>query len=101
MANDVFPRNYSLSLDFDSEGELNQDKGFIALESSTSDLSEFDWSERMETVLELLTEKQRLVIELMFVEGYKQSEIAKIMGVSSAAVKKHLDKAKAIIQEHY
>jgi len=34
-------------------------------------------------------------------EGYKQSEIAKIMGVSSAAVKKHLDKAKAVIQEHY
>ena len=101
LANDVFPRNYSLSLDFDSEGELNQDKGIIALETSTNDLSEFDWSERMETVLELLTEKQRLVIELMFVEGYKQSEIAKIMGVSSAAVKKHLDKAKAVIQEHY
>ena len=101
LANDVFPRNYSLSIDFDSEGELNQDKGIIALETSTNDLSEFDWSERMETVLELLTEKQRLVIELMFVEGYKQSEIAKIMGVSSAAVKKHLDKAKAIIREHY
>lgn len=101
LANDVFPRNYSLSIDFDSEGELNQDKGIIALETSTNDLSEFDWSERMEKVLELLTEKQRLVIELMFVEGYKQSEIAKIMGVSSAAVKKHLDKAKAIIREHY
>lgn len=101
LANDVFPRNYSLSIDFDSEGELNQDKGIIALETSTNDLSEFDWSERMETVLELLTEKQRLVIELMFVEGYKQSEIAKMMGVSSTAVKKHLDKAKAIIREHY
>lgn len=101
LANDVFPRNYSLSLDFDSEGELNLDKGIIALETSTNDLSEFDWSERMETVFELLTEKQRLVIELMFVEGYKQSEIAKIMGVSSAAVKKHIDKAKAVIQEHY
>ena len=101
LANDVFPRNYSLSLDFDSEGELNLDKGLIALETSTNDLSEFDWSERMETVLERLTEKQRLVIELMFVEGYKQSEIAKIMGVSSAAVKKHLDKAKAVILEHY
>ena len=101
LANDVFPRNYSLSLDFDSEGELNQDKGIIALETSTNDLSEFDWSERMETVLERLTEKQRLVIELKYMEGYKQSEIAKIMGVSSAAVKKHLDKAKAVILEHY
>lgn len=101
LANDVFPRNYSLSLDFDSEGELNQDKGIIALESSTSDLSEFDWSERMETVLEQLTKKQRLVIELKYMEGYKQIEIAKMMGVSSAAVKKHLDKAEAIIREHY
>ena len=101
LAIDVFPRNYSLSLDFDSDGELNQDKGIIALESSTSDLSEFDWSERMETALKLLTEKQRLVIELKYMEGYKQSEIAKMMGVSSAAVKKHLDKAMAIIREHY
>lgn len=101
LANDVFPRNYSLSLDFDSEGMIDPDKRLIETLACKESSDSFAWSERMETVLELLTEKQRLVIELMFVERYKQSEIAKMMGVSSAAVKKHLDKAKAIIQEHY
>ena len=96
-----FPRNYNLSLDFDNDGMIDPDKRLIETLTCKESTDSFAWSERMETVLELLTEKQRLVIELMFVEGYKQSEIAKIMGVSSAAVKKHLDKAKAIILEHY
>lgn len=101
LANDVFPRNYSLSLDFDNDGMIDPDKRLIETLACKESSDSFAWSERMETVLELLTEKQRLVIELMFVKRYKQSEIAKMMGVSSAAVKKHLDKAKAIIQEHY
>lgn len=96
-----FPRNYNLSLDFDNDGMIDPDKRLIETLACKESTASFDWSERMETVLERLTEKQRLVIELMFVEGYKQSEIAKIMGVSSVAVKKHLDKAKAVIQEHY
>ena len=96
-----FPRNYNLSLDFDNDGMVDPDKRFIETLACKESTDSFDWSERMETVLELLTEKQRLVIELKFMEGYKQSEIARIMGVSSAAVKKHLDKAAAIIREHY
>ena len=96
-----FPRNYNLSLDFDNDGMIDPDKRLIETLACKESTDSFAWSERMETVLERLTEKQRLVIELMFVEGYKQSEIAKIMGVSSAAVKKHLDQAKAVIQEHY
>lgn len=96
-----FPRNYNLSLDFDNDGMIDPDKRLIETLACKESTDSFDWSERMETVLELLTEKQRLVIELKFMEGYKQSEIARIMGVSSAAVKKHLDKAMAIIREHY
>ena len=96
-----FPRNYNLSLDFDNNGMIDPDKRLIETLACKESTDSFEWSERMETVLELLTEKQRLVIELKYMEGYKQSEIAKIMGVSSAAVKKHFDKAKAIIREHY
>ena len=101
LANDVFPRNYSLSLDFDSEGMIDPDKRLIETLACKESTDSFGWSERMETVLELLTEKQRLVIELKYMKEYKQSEIAKMMGVSSAAIKKHLDKAEAIIREHY
>lgn len=104
MANEVFPKNYNLSLDYDHEGELDSDKKTISYETATCDnYSEIisPWSEQMETLLNELTAKQRQVVQLMYVEGYKQSEIAKMLGISSAGVKKHLDKAKAFIKKNY
>jgi len=101
VVNDAFPRNYNLSLDFDADGDIDPDKRLIASISDKESDEMFEWSERMEEVLSLLTDKQRLVINLMFVEGYKQSEIADLMSISSAAVKKHLDKAKEIIKNNF
>lgn len=98
---DDFPRDYNLSLDFDADGDIDPDKRLIASISDKESDEMFEWSERMEEVLSLLTDKQRLVINLMFVEGYKQSEIADLMSISSAAVKKHLDKAKEIIKNNF
>lgn len=99
--NDAFPRDYNLSLDFDADGDIDPDKRLIASISDKESDEMFEWSERMEEVLSLLTDKQRLVINLMFVEGYTQSEIAELMNISSAAVKKHLDKAKEIIKNNF
>ena len=98
---DAFPRDYNLSLDFDADGDIDPDKRLIASISDKESDEMFEWSERMEEVLSLLTDKQRLVINLMFVEGYKQSEIADLMSISSVAVKKHLDKAKEIIKNNF
>ena len=98
---DAFPRDYNLSLDFDADGDIDPDKRLIASISDKESDEKFEWSERMEDVLSLLTDKQRLVINLMFVDGYKQSEIAELMNISSAAVKKHLDKAKKIIKNNF
>ena len=98
---DAFPRDYNLSLDFDADGDIDPDKRLIASISDKESDEMFEWSERMEEVLSLLTDKQRLVINLMFVEGYTQSEIADLMNISSAAVKKHLDKAKKIIKNNF
>lgn len=99
-AEEHFPRNYNLSLDFDADGELEVDKSHLAEAISTTDdygISAddhgFEWSEKMEHALSTLTDKQRQVICLMFVDGYLQSEIARILGISSAGVKKHLDSA--------
>ncbi|EPI50659.1 MULTISPECIES: RNA polymerase sigma factor [Gardnerella] len=99
-ANEHFPRNYNLSLDFDADGELEVDKSYIAEALSTTDDYGFsgddygsEWSEEMEHAFSTLTDKQRQVICLMFIEGYTQSEIASMLGISSAGVKKHLDKA--------
>ncbi|WP_019214008.1 RNA polymerase sigma factor [Fenollaria massiliensis] len=96
-----FPRNYNLSLDFDNDGVIDPDKRLIASIKSKDLNEEFEWSEHMEDVLALLTDKQRLVIKLMYVDGYKQSEIADLMNISSAAVKKHLDKAKETIKNNF
>lgn len=79
---DAFPRDYNLSLDFDADGDIDPDKRLIASISDKESGEMFEWSERMEEVLSLLTDKQRLVINLMFVEGYKQSEIAELMNIS-------------------
>ena len=96
-----FPRNYNLSLDFDNDGDIDPDKRLIATIKSKDLNEKFEWSEHMEDVLSLLTDKQRLVIKLMYVDGYKQSEIADLMNISSAAVKKHLDKAKETIKNNF
>lgn len=98
---DAFPRNYNLSLDFDNNEEIDPDKRLIASIADKEEDKKFEWSERMEEALSLLTDKQRLVINLMFVKGYKQSEIAELMNISSVAVKKHLDKAKKIIKNNF
>lgn len=104
MVNEVFPKNYNLSLDYDQNGELDSDKKTISYEASTcDDYSDFisPWSDQMEKLLKELTAKQRQVVQLMYVEGYKQSEIAKMLGISSVGVKKHLDKTKAFIKKNY
>ena len=99
-AEEHFPRNYNLSLDFDADGELGVDKSHLAEALSTTDDYGFsgddygfEMSERTESMLSVLTDKQSQVVKLMFVEGYTQSEIASMLGISSAGVKKHLDKA--------
>ncbi|WP_018659199.1 RNA polymerase sigma factor [Allofustis seminis] len=104
MANEVFPRNYNLSLDYDQDGELDSDKKSISYETSTlDDYSEIfsPWSEKMESLLKGLTDRQREILNLRYVEGYKQVEIARMLGISSAGVKKHLDKAEAFIKKNY
>lgn len=99
-AEERFPRNYNLSLDFDADGELEVDKSHLAEALSTTDDYGFitndygfEMSERTESMLSVLTDKQSQVVKLMFFVGYTQSEIASMLGISSAGVKKHLDKA--------
>lgn len=99
-ANKHFLPNYNSSIDFDADGELEVDKSHLAEALSTTDDYGFitndygfEMSERTESMLSVLTDKQSQVVKLMFFGGYTQSEIASMLGISSAGVKKHLDKA--------
>lgn len=55
-------------------------------------------------ILELLIsleEKYRIVIHLHYVEGYKAREIASMLGISEAAVKKRLQRGREALKEIY
>lgn len=99
---ETFPSNYNLSLDYAFESEVEEDKSnVIASTAVPFDYEDNKWSERMEEIRGLMTEKQIEVIDLMFIEGYTQSEIAEKLGISSPAVKKRLDGAFEIIKKNY
>ncbi len=55
-------------------------------------------------ILELLIsleEKYRIVIHLHYVEGYKAREVASMLGISEAAVKKRLQRGREALREIY
>lgn len=48
-----------------------------------------------------LEEKYRIVMHLHYVEGYKTEEISSLLGVTSAAVKKRLQRGRDALREIY
>ncbi len=48
-----------------------------------------------------LEEKYRIVIHLHYVEGYKAGEIASMLGITEAAVKKRLQRGRDALREIY
>ena len=58
---------------------------------------EFDY--KLKTVLESLTEDQRVTLMMNRVEGKRHKEIAELLGISTKAVEKRIYKALSIIEE--
>ncbi|WP_416141245.1 RNA polymerase sigma factor [Lysinibacillus capsici] len=48
-----------------------------------------------------LPNKHKIVLLLYYVEGYKVDEIAKILGITTSAVKKRLQRGRELIREKY
>lgn len=70
----------------------------IILEESTdSDYTSIEWREMMS----YLNEKQRIVVELYYVEQFKVREIANILQISQSAVKGRLQAARKAIEKYY
>ncbi len=59
-----------------------------------------DNAQILETLISL-EEKYRIVIHLHYVEGYKAREIASMLGISEAAVKKRLQRGREALREIY
>ena len=86
--NEEFPRNYNLSLDADL---VNSDKS--AIENMVVKNTEFEWTDKMLTAFEILTDNEKLVIEKIYLENMKKKDIAAEMGISNAMVTKYHKKA--------
>lgn len=97
VANEKFPRNYNLSID---TGEVDFDKSELGFMSASYYNEDFDWSDNLKKAMNEMTDKQKQVIKFMFVDGLKQNEVAEQLGISPAAVNKHFNKAKKIIEKH-
>ena len=48
-----------------------------------------------------LPHKYKIVLLLHYVEGYKVDEIAKILNITAAAVKKRLQRGRELIRQNY
>ena len=53
----------------------------------------FEWTDKMLTAFEILTNNEKLVIEKIYLENMKKIDIAAEMGISNAMVTKYHKKA--------
>ena len=75
-------------------------RSFVSLD----EIRNLGTSEDNAQILEMLVsleEKYRIVIHLHYVEGYKASEIASMLGITEAAVKKRLQRGRDALREIY
>ena len=92
---------WNLSLDSVFEEEGNQDKCIYLADNTTIEEETSDEVDRLREVVSKMTEKQKRVYELHFLEGYSLTEIAAIMGTSVASVHKHKEKILKFIKENF
>ena len=92
---------WNLSIDsiFDEEG--NQDKCIYIADNTTIEEETSDEVDRLREVVSKMTEKQKRVYELHFLEGYSLTEIDEIMGNFVASVNKHKEKILKFIKENF
>lgn len=97
---EAFPSNYNLSLDFAFENEIDEDKSSVIATTAVPFDDKFEWSEEMEDIRELLSDKQREVLDLKFIYGYTQKEIADMLGVTKMAITKRLASTYDVIRKN-
>lgn len=97
LEKEVFPANWNLSLDC-----VPEDIAETNFTHAISDIDKDDFlSDRIDSALNTLTEKQRAIFNLVEIEGYKIKEVAEIFGTSSANIRQQLDKAIHTFKKNY
>lgn len=93
--NEAFPPNYNMSLSIEG---IDDDKSEVAVMAAKD--TSFKWSDRMEEAFDFLNDKQRELVDKIFVQGWKQKEIAEAWGVSTVAIHKQLNTVKSILAKN-
>lgn len=63
-------------------------------------ITDFDWIE-WKDIMNCLNDKQRIVVELYYVEQFKVREIASLLKISQSAVKSRLQSARGVLEKQY
>ncbi len=97
-----YPKAWNLSLDVapDEEGS-GEDKSLLLYQAAQPQLTTDNLAcERLEEYIKQLTPKQQQVLELVKNQGYSQTEVAEMLGISIPAVNKHLKNALAYLHKN-
>jgi RNA polymerase sigma factor (sigma-70 family) len=83
-------------------GEMNMVNNFIPDgEDTTADTPEQnDVKLRLYGAIEMLTDKQKFVVEMVGLKGHTQDEVADLLGISQKNVKLLLDRATVALRKH-
>lgn len=91
---------WNLSLDSVFEEDGNQDKCILLADNRSIDDEVSDEVEELRAVVSKMTERQKQVYELHFIEGYSLTDVATILNVSIPVVHKHKEKILKFIKEN-
>ena len=98
-AYEEYQQAFSLSRDVD---DWNESVHVKSVEEDFFDgLEEFETEERIQNALEHLTDRQQQIVHMYFVNGLSQAQIARIIKLDPAAVKRLLDRAMERIRRHF
>ena len=92
---------WNLSLDSVFEEDGNQDKSILLADTTSVDEEVSDDVEELRAVVSKMTERQKQVYELHFIEGYSLTDVASILNVSTPVVYKHKEKILKFIKENF
>lgn len=96
-----YPDVWNLSLDSVFEEDGSQDKCIYLADNTSVDEDVSDEVERLREVVSKMTEKQKRVYELHFIEEYSLTEVAAILNTSIPSVHKHKEKILKFIKENF
>ena len=92
---------WNLSLDSVFEEDGNQDKSILLADNTAVEDEVSDDVDELRAVVSKMTERQKQIYELHFIEGYSLTEVATILNISIPVVHKHKEKILKFIKENF